>query len=92
MRALLIPFVILFSVMVFPLQAEDSVPTGSPEIRIEQDDDATYYEHRVNGVLTEIKVVPNVGPSYYLVPGDGDGWIKEERSTVLVPKWVLFEW
>ncbi|WP_082878222.1 DUF2782 domain-containing protein [Oleiphilus sp. HI0067] len=39
-----------------------------------------------------MKVVPKVGSEYYLVPADGEGWIREERSQMLVPKWVLFEW
>jgi Protein of unknown function (DUF2782) len=92
MRILLLPTIISFSLFVSSVTAEDAVPVGAPEIRIEQGEDATYYEHRVNGVLKEIKVVPDIGPEYYLVPVDGEGWIREERSTVLVPKWVLFEW
>ena len=80
------------SITAFYALAEEGRSPVEPEIRIEQDEEASYYEHRVNGVLKEIKVVPKVGPPYYLVPADGGGWIKEERSQVLVPKWVLFEW
>ena len=43
-------------------------------------------------ILKEIKVIPEVGPSYYLVPADGNAWIREDRSQVLVPSWVLFKW
>lgn len=74
------------------LVAQESDIVASDEINIERDDEATYYEHRVNGVLKEIKVVPKVGPEYFLVPADGGGWIREDRSTLLIPKWVLFEW
>lgn len=76
----------------FSSVAQDSDVAAVDEINIERDDEASYYEHRVNGVLKEIKVVPKVGPVYYLVPDDGGGWIREDRSTFLVPKWVLFEW
>ena len=66
-------------------------PSGS-EIVIRPGEDVVYYEYRVNGEVREIKVVPNVGPSYYLVPADGGGWIKEDRTRLLVPSWVLFRW
>jgi len=72
--------------------ADEGVLPVEPQITIRHDDDKTFYEYRINGVLKEIKVVPEVGPSYYLVPADGSAWIREDRSQVLVPKWVLFEW
>jgi hypothetical protein len=39
----------------------------------------------------EIKVVPQIGPEYYLVPADG-GWARESESGMLVPSWALFRW
>ena len=42
--------------------------------------------------LMEIKVVPEVGPAYYLVPADGGGWIREDETSLLIPSWVLFRW
>jgi len=83
---------LLFSLLSFGALAEDAMSGQEAEITIRDGEDKTFYEHRVNGVLTEIKVVPAVGSEYYLVPADGGGWIREERSSVLVPKWVLFEW
>lgn len=50
-----------------------------------------FYEYRVNGQLMEIKVVPNVGPEYYLVPSGG-GWIQDTESDLLIPSWVIFRW
>lgn len=73
-----------------PVQAEDAA--GEPQIVIRYEKESTFYEYRVNGVLTEIKVVPKVGPAYYLVPADGGGWIREEKSQLLVPSWVIFRW
>lgn len=74
------------------LFAEEAALAVEPQIVIRHEDNKTLYEHSVNGVITEIKVVPEVGPVYYLVPDDGGGWIKEDRSQTLIPKWILFKW
>ena len=88
--------IVLFSFVLLSVgswvSAEENVSQAEAEITIVDSEGKVFYEHRVNGVLTEIKVVPSVGATYYLVPADGGGWIREDRSSVLVPKWVLFEW
>jgi len=66
--------------------------TDGSAIVIRPGDDVVYYEYRVNGQLREIKVVPEVGPAYYLVPADGGGWIREDETSLLIPSWVLFRW
>lgn len=76
----------------FVAAEEIVVDPNEPQITIRQGDDKTFYEYRVNGILKEIKVVPKIGPEYYLVPDDGDGWIREDRSQLLVPSWVIFRW
>ncbi|MBZ2170362.1 DUF2782 domain-containing protein [Marinobacter sp. F4216] len=76
-----------------PVVITDYAPDGdAPQIVIRPGDDAVFYEYRVNGQIVEIKVVPEVGPEYYLVPSDGGGWIRETESDMLVPSWVLFRW
>jgi len=71
----------------------DYQPEGTgPEIVIRPGKKEVFYEYRVNGRLMEIKVVPEVGPEYYLVPAEGGGWIREDESDLLVPSWVLFRW
>ncbi len=82
----------LILVASLPALADEGRPISEPQITIRHEDKKTYYEYRVNGVLREIKVVPAVGPAYYLVPADGEGWIREDRSTLLIPKWVIFKW
>lgn len=67
-------------------------PSDGAEIVIRPGDDEVFYEYRVNGQLMEIKVVPSVGPEYYLVPADGGGWIREGETDLLVPSWVIFRW
>lgn len=94
MRAYLIILTLLSSSLIFSQSAlaqEAELPV-EPEITIRREATETFYEYRVNGILKEIKVVPEVGPSYYLVPQDGNAWIREDRSQVLVPSWILFKW
>jgi type IV secretory pathway VirB9-like protein len=68
-------------------------PVGET-VTIRNDGDNTYYEFRVNGQISEIKVVPKVGPAYYLVPSqqeDGD-FVRKDNPNMRVPKWVIFRW
>ncbi|MDF0749938.1 DUF2782 domain-containing protein [Marinobacter sp. 71-i] len=76
-----------------PLVVSDYQPSSEgPQIVIRPGDNEVFYEYRVNGQLMEIKVVPEVGPEYYLVPADGGGWIRESETDMLVPSWVIFSW
>ncbi len=71
-------------------QAADPAET----ITIRNDGDNTYYEFRINGEISEIKVVPKRGPAYYLVPTeqeDGD-FVRKDNPEMRVPKWVIFRW
>jgi hypothetical protein len=93
MRAYFIVIALLIAIQPFTrLFAEEAALPVEPEITIRHENDETFYEYRVNGILKEIKVVPKMGPTYYLVPDDGNAWIREERSQVLVPSWILFKW
>ncbi|MEX2474766.1 DUF2782 domain-containing protein [Marinobacter sp.] len=76
-----------------PLVVSDYQPTSDgAQIVIRPGDGEVFYEYRVNGQLMEIKVVPEIGPEYYLVPADGGGWIREDQTDMLVPSWVIFRW
>ncbi|HEY5717464.1 MAG TPA: DUF2782 domain-containing protein [Motiliproteus sp.] len=76
------------------LATESSVPDKDAQVTIRPGDKGeVLHEYRVNGQVVEIKVVPKVGPPYYLVPAEGgDGYIRLDRSQLLIPKWVLFRW
>ncbi|MDX1456325.1 MAG: DUF2782 domain-containing protein [Marinobacter sp.] len=63
-----------------------------PQVVIRGGEEQVIYEYRVNGEIVEIKVVPKVGPPYYLVPADGGGWSRTSQSRILVPSWVIFRW
>ncbi|UTW48216.1 DUF2782 domain-containing protein [Bacterioplanoides sp. SCSIO 12839] len=72
-------------------QAED--PSGET-VTIRNDGDNTYYEFRVNGEISEIKVVPKIGKPYYLIPThdeDGD-FMRKDDPEMRVPSWVIFRW
>lgn len=77
-----------------PVIISDYQPPGSEaQIVIRPgNENEVFYEYRVNGELVEIKVVPDIGPEYYLVPAEGGGWIRESETELLVPSWVIFRW
>jgi len=69
-----------------------------PEVKIIQRKDKTVEEYRVNGRLYKIKVIPKVGPPYYLVDQNGDGSFDTlpvgggPEPDIMIPQWVLFRW
>lgn len=63
-----------------------------PDVTIIAGEERTIYEYRQNGELRMIKIVPNWGKPYYLVPRDRTtGFGDLERAEMLLPSWVLFE-
>ncbi|MDF1762400.1 MAG: DUF2782 domain-containing protein [Oleibacter sp.] len=85
-------FASLFSTL-FVNTALAEEPIGET-ITIRNDGDNTYYEFRVNGEISEIKVQPKVGPAYYLVPATDDtgDFVRRDMPNMRIPKWVLFRW
>ena len=67
-----------------------------PEVSIIKRDDAVVTEYRMNGQLYMIKVVPVVGPPYYLIDSTGDGSLNMRRNDLdpglVVPSWMIFRW
>ncbi len=78
-----------------PARVQSGEPL-EPDVRIIRKKDATIEEYRINGNLYMIKVVPVVGPPYYLLDQDGDGRMEtnmsELRENYVIPQWVLFSW
>lgn len=67
------------------------VQLEGPDITLIEAEDRAIFEYRLNGRLTMVRVVPNIGAPYYLVPKDPTrGWDDLERADGLVPQWVLF--
>jgi hypothetical protein len=68
-----------------------------PDVTIVQRKDARVEEYRMNGKLYMVKVIPIVGPAYFMQDSDGDGKLEtrfnDARNSALeVPKWVIFSW
>ena len=53
-------------------------------------------EYRLNGRLYAVKVIPATGKPYFLVDGDGDGYLETHRdeleTQIMIPGWVLMSW
>lgn len=94
-----------------PLRAQEPVDTSppaapsekeqetlQPEVKIIQREDRTVEEYRINGRLYKIKVIPKVGPPYYLVDKNGNGNFETipggdgPEPDIMIPQWVLFRW
>ena len=76
-----------------PLQSGQAI---EPQVTIIRKDDAIIEEYRLDGRLYMTKIIPAVGPAYYLVDRDGDGQMETRMSEIYddftVPQWVLFSW
>ncbi len=85
-----------------PLPAPTLPQTGpageemTPEVKIIKKDNATIHEYRVNDVLYMIKVIPGIGPPYYLIDTDGDGSLESRYNNlepgIMVPQWMIYRW
>lgn len=67
--------------------------SGADDIEIVVGEDRTIFEYRQNGLLMMIKVVPENGTPYYMVPADGSPHYENlDYSKKLYPRWVILEW
>ena len=72
-----------------PLNAED---VEEPQITITKNSEWSVEEYRVGGRLYMIKIIPQVGPPYYLLDDQGDGKFSRRESLdsgVRPPRWVI---
>ena len=89
------PIVVLLACSFFlagTFYVEKSFAEESPEIQIRYGEDETIYEYRVQGELVEIKIVPKVGPTYYLVPDTDGDFVRSDTSRLVYPSWKILEW
>lgn len=70
--------------------------TMEPDITIIRKGNKTIQEFRKNGKLYMVKIIPAVGPSYYLIDTDGDGNMDVRGSDMEkgmnINQWKIFEW
>lgn len=76
-----------------PVQSGEAL---EPDITIIRKGKKTIQEYRKNGQLYMVKIIPVVGPSYYLIDTDGDGNMDVRGSDLdkgtNINQWKLFEW
>ncbi len=76
-----------------PVQSGETL---EPDITIVRRGNDIMHEYRVGGRLYMIKVVPDIGPSYYFLDSNGDGTLDSRRSDMSqdghVNLWKIFEW
>ena len=82
-----------------PPELPDPLKSGQaiePQVTIIRKDDAIIEEYRLDGRHYMTRIIPAVGPAYYLVDRDGDGSMETRMSEIyddfFVPQWVLFSW
>lgn len=78
-----------------PMQVE-SGEILEPDISIIRKGKDTIQEFRKNGKLYMVKIIPIVGPPYYLINTDGDGSLDVSGSDLdkgsKIHQWKLLEW
>lgn len=84
-----------------PEQPDVPMPVHSgeqmePDITIIRRGQETVQEFRHNGVLYMVKIIPDVGPTYYFIDVDGDGKLDVHKSDLdrgtKVNMWKIWEW
>ena len=74
------------------LGASDDEGLRGPDIVIIAEEERTIFEFRQGGELRMVRIVPQVGKPYYLVPRDQTkGYGDLERADMLLPSWVIVE-
>lgn len=79
-----------------PPEAKVDEEELQPEVTIRRRGKNVLEEYRIGGRLYMIKVIPPVGPPYYLVDTDGDGNMDVKRSGleegIRIHQWRIIEW
>lgn len=67
-----------------------------PEVTIRQEGRNKVEEYSIGGRTYMIKVIPPIGPPYYLLDTDGDGNMDVRRSdleeNLRIHQWKILEW
>jgi len=72
--------------------AAELVDIKGPDVTIIEEEDRKVLEYRQGGVLRMVRIVPNWGQPYYLVPRDQTAGHEDlERADALLPSWVIVE-
>jgi hypothetical protein len=76
------------------LESAPDPELAEPDVVVIERDDERIEEYRMNGQIYMVRIVPAVGPPYYLLDSDGNGSFETTRDeltpNMAVPNWVLF--
>lgn len=80
-----------------PPMPVESGEVMEPDITIIRKGKNTIQEYRINGQLYMVKVIPDVGPAYYLIDTNRDGNMDVrgtdlDREGININQWKLLEW
>ncbi|OUS27348.1 hypothetical protein A9Q99_15175 [Gammaproteobacteria bacterium 45_16_T64] len=95
MRTLILLLLIIPTSLFARVEPYDERSDIQPErqVTIVNDGDKEMHIHQVNGKVYGIKVVPKLGPAYYLIDPNGNGkFIRNDADKLLVPQWTILEW
>ena len=73
-----------------PASAAQAI-SSADEVIITEEGELTTYEYRLNGELRLIRVIPAIGPEYYLFPEDQTLEAGIDQSDALLVRWKLLE-
>jgi hypothetical protein len=76
-----------------PVQSGEEM---EPDITITRKGEETIQEFRRNGQLYMIKIIPQIGPPYYMMDTNGDGQMDVRKNDMdkntNINMWHLFDW
>jgi hypothetical protein len=78
-----------------PPKVQDPSEQIEPQVTIRREYDRTIEEYSIGGAVFMIRIVPAVGPAFYLIDTTGDGNFDsrhEHMEPVRPAHWRLFEW
>lgn len=78
-----------------PPKVQDQDQQIQPQVIIRQEDNRTVHEYSAGGRVYMVKIIPDVGPSYYLIDTTGNGDFESDQThmePVRPAYWRLFEW
>ncbi len=78
-----------------PPKVQDPDEQIEPQVIIRREDRRIVEEYHAGGVVYMIRIIPEVGPPYYLIDTTGDGNFDsrhEHMEPVRPAHWKIFEW
>ena len=76
-----------------PIQSGEEM---APDITITRKGEDTIQEYRRGGKLYMIKIIPQIGPAYYMLDTNGDGEMDVKKNDIdkntRINMWNIFNW